>query len=164
MVWGRALRKCTTLVWTSALRFGRDILSALDSAKIHTDRHFLQIPGPANCPDRILRAMDHPVIDHRGPEFAELALEVLDEHYLFCYKKLYGLPCVVLRYGNVYGPRQSSEGKAGVVAIFSEQIMAGITPKIYGDGSKTCDYGEVSDIARANIQALEHGDNGNLIS
>src|SRR6202041_2723576 len=37
----------------------------------------LQIPGPTNCPDRILRAMDRPVIDHRGPEFAELGLEVL---------------------------------------------------------------------------------------
>jgi alanine-glyoxylate transaminase/serine-glyoxylate transaminase/serine-pyruvate transaminase len=45
---------------------------------IHTGRHFLQIPGPTNCPDRILRAMDHPVIDHRGPEFAELAMEVLE--------------------------------------------------------------------------------------
>ena len=40
-------------------------------------RHFLQIPGPTNVPDRILRAMDRPTIDHRGPEFAELALEVL---------------------------------------------------------------------------------------
>ena len=44
---------------------------------IHTGRHFLQIPGPTNVPDRILRAMDEPVIDHRGPEFAELGLEVL---------------------------------------------------------------------------------------
>ena len=45
---------------------------------IHSGRHFLQIPGPSNCPDRILRAMDRPVIDHRGPEFAELALEILE--------------------------------------------------------------------------------------
>jgi alanine-glyoxylate transaminase/serine-glyoxylate transaminase/serine-pyruvate transaminase len=45
---------------------------------IPTGRHFLQIPGPTNCPDRILRAMDLPVIDHRGPEFAELALEILE--------------------------------------------------------------------------------------
>ena len=45
---------------------------------IHTGRHFLQIPGPTNCPDRILRAMDRPVIDHRSPEFAELALEILE--------------------------------------------------------------------------------------
>jgi alanine-glyoxylate transaminase/serine-glyoxylate transaminase/serine-pyruvate transaminase len=40
-------------------------------------RHFLQIPGPTNVPDRILRAMHRPTIDHRGPEFAELGLEVL---------------------------------------------------------------------------------------
>jgi len=44
---------------------------------IHTGRHFLQIPGPTNVPDRVLRAMDQPVIDHRGPEFAELGLGVL---------------------------------------------------------------------------------------
>ena len=45
---------------------------------IHTGRHFLQIPGPTNVPDRVLRAMDRPVIDHRGPEFAQLGAEVLE--------------------------------------------------------------------------------------
>jgi alanine-glyoxylate transaminase/serine-glyoxylate transaminase/serine-pyruvate transaminase len=45
---------------------------------IHTGRHFLQIPGPTNVPDRVLRAMAQPVIDHRGPEFAALGREVLD--------------------------------------------------------------------------------------
>jgi alanine-glyoxylate transaminase/serine-glyoxylate transaminase/serine-pyruvate transaminase len=45
---------------------------------VHTGRHFLQIPGPTNVPDRILRAMDHPVIDHRGPEFATLTTEILE--------------------------------------------------------------------------------------
>ena len=40
-------------------------------------RHFLQIPGPSPVPDRILRAMSYPTIDHRGPEFAELGLKVL---------------------------------------------------------------------------------------
>ena len=44
---------------------------------IRTGRHFLQIPGPTNVPDRVLRAMDQPVIDHRGPEFAQLGLDVL---------------------------------------------------------------------------------------
>jgi UDP-glucose 4-epimerase len=81
------------------------------------------------------------------------------ERYLFSYNAIYGIPYVVLRYGNVYGPRQSSEGEAGVVAIFSEQIMAGVTPTVYGDGSKTRDYVEVSDVARANVQALKRGDN-----
>ncbi len=46
---------------------------------IHTGRHFLQIPGPTNVPDRVLRAMDQPVIDHRGPEFAELGQAILHE-------------------------------------------------------------------------------------
>ena len=41
-------------------------------------KHFLQIPGPTNVPDRVLRAMDYPVIDHRGPDFAEIAKRVLD--------------------------------------------------------------------------------------
>jgi alanine-glyoxylate transaminase/serine-glyoxylate transaminase/serine-pyruvate transaminase len=45
---------------------------------IHTGRHFLQIPGPTNVPDRVLRAMDQPVMDHRGPEFSKLAAEVLE--------------------------------------------------------------------------------------
>jgi alanine-glyoxylate transaminase/serine-glyoxylate transaminase/serine-pyruvate transaminase len=44
---------------------------------IHTGRHFLQIPGPTNIPDRVLRAVAQPVIDHRGPEFARMSLEVL---------------------------------------------------------------------------------------
>ncbi len=47
--------------------------------KYASGRHFLQIPGPTNVPDRILRAMDHAVIDHRGPAFGELGLKVLDE-------------------------------------------------------------------------------------
>ena len=41
-------------------------------------KHFLQIPGPTNIPDRVLRAMDYPTIDHRGPDFAEIAKRVLD--------------------------------------------------------------------------------------
>ena len=45
---------------------------------MRTGRHFLQIPGPTNVPDRVLRAIDQPIIDHRGPEFAKLTLRVLD--------------------------------------------------------------------------------------
>jgi alanine-glyoxylate transaminase/serine-glyoxylate transaminase/serine-pyruvate transaminase len=44
----------------------------------HTGRHFLQIPGPTNVPDRVLRAIDQPTIDHRSPEFAQLGAEVLE--------------------------------------------------------------------------------------
>jgi alanine-glyoxylate transaminase/serine-glyoxylate transaminase/serine-pyruvate transaminase len=45
---------------------------------VHSGKHFLQIPGPTNVPDRVLRAMDMPTIDHRGPEFAQLGLDVLE--------------------------------------------------------------------------------------
>jgi len=82
------------------------------------------------------------------------------EHYLFLYQKLYGLPYVVLRYGNVYGPRQSPKGEAGVVAIFCQQMLQKVTPTIYGDGKKTRDYIEVHDVVRANIKALTHGAGG----
>jgi len=44
---------------------------------VHSGRHFLQIPGPTNVPERVLRAMSRPTMDHRGPEFAQLALDVL---------------------------------------------------------------------------------------
>jgi UDP-glucose 4-epimerase len=81
------------------------------------------------------------------------------EHYLFTFRFLYGLEYVVLRYGNVYGPRQSSQGEAGVFAIFSEQMLAGIQPVIYGDGNKIRDYVYISDVVAANIAALERGGN-----
>jgi len=79
------------------------------------------------------------------------------EHYLFTYDFLYKLPFVVLRYGNVYGPRQSSKGEAGVFAIFSEQMLAGECPTIFGDGGKTRDYVYISDVVNANVAALTRG-------
>jgi alanine-glyoxylate transaminase / serine-glyoxylate transaminase / serine-pyruvate transaminase len=48
-----------------------------NTATVHTGRHFLQIPGPTNVPERVLRAIAMPVIDHRGPEFAELGKEIV---------------------------------------------------------------------------------------
>src|SRR5205807_9379185 len=81
------------------------------------------------------------------------------EHYLFTFHFLYGLEYVVLRYGNVYGPRQSSQGEAGVFAIFCEQMLAGVQPVIYGDGTKVRDYVYISDVAAANVAALERGSN-----
>jgi UDP-glucose 4-epimerase len=81
------------------------------------------------------------------------------EHYLFTFKVLYGLEYVVLRYGNVYGPRQNSQGEAGVFAIFSEQMLADLQPVIYGNGKKIRDYIYISDVAAANVAALDRGAN-----
>lgn len=76
------------------------------------------------------------------------------EHYLFTYKANHGIDYTVLRYPNVYGPRQDPHGEAGVVAIFALQMLAGQTPTIFGDGTKTRDYCYVADIAAANVLAL----------
>lgn len=80
------------------------------------------------------------------------------ELYVRMYGDLYGLPYVILRYGNVFGPRQSPRGEAGVVAVFCEQLLRGVTPTIYGDGTKTRDYVEVSDVVQANLDALDRGE------
>ncbi len=77
------------------------------------------------------------------------------EHYLELYRKLYGMDYTVLRYANVYGPRQDPHGEAGVVAIFSQMLLAGQQPRIFGDGSKTRDYVYVDDIIAANMLALD---------
>ncbi len=84
------------------------------------------------------------------------------EHYLYIFYKLYGLDFTVLRYPNVYGPRQSPHGEAGVIAIFSEQILKNKRPTIFGDGSKTRDYVYVGDIITANTTVLNNSGNGEI--
>jgi UDP-glucose 4-epimerase len=77
------------------------------------------------------------------------------ELYLGYYHMAFGLPYVALRYANVYGPRQSTLGEAGVVAIFIAQLLAGKSPVINGDGKQTRDYVFVGDVVRANVAALD---------
>lgn len=84
------------------------------------------------------------------------------EHYLYIFYKLYGLNFTILRYPNVYGPRQSPHGEAGVIAIFSEQILRNKRPTIFGDGSKTRDYVYVGDIIKANITVLNNSGNSEI--
>src|SRR5262249_42535927 len=81
------------------------------------------------------------------------------EHYLHLFARQHGLRYTALRYPNVFGPRQDPAGEAGVVAIFAGQLLAGVRPRIFGDGSKTRDYVYVDDIVGANLLALELGDN-----
>lgn len=81
------------------------------------------------------------------------------EHYLHSYALQYGLNYVVLRYPNVYGPRQNPLGEAGVVAIFARQMLGGERPTIFGSGDKTRDYTHVSDVVSANLLAMEQGKN-----
>lgn len=81
------------------------------------------------------------------------------EKYLQVYKELYDLDYAVLRYGNVYGPRQDPYGEAGVVAIFANKMLRGERPTINGDGNQTRDFAYVTDVARANLLAVEKGKN-----
>jgi len=81
------------------------------------------------------------------------------EHYLYLYSVNHGLKYTVLRYPNVYGPRQNPHGEAGVIAIFTQKMLNNQRPTIFGDGSQTRDYTFVSDIVEANILALTKGDN-----
>jgi len=76
------------------------------------------------------------------------------EHYLFYYHRVFGLPYVALRYANVYGPRQDPHGEAGVIAIFSQRLLAGQDVTVFGDGLQTRDYVFVGDVVRANLAAL----------
>lgn len=82
------------------------------------------------------------------------------ERYLYYYQQEFGISHVVLRYANVYGPRQNPHGEAGVVAIFCERLLEGKQPVIYGDGEQTRDYVFVGDVVQANVRALEYGTSG----
>lgn len=82
------------------------------------------------------------------------------EFYIDLYKQNYGLDYVILRYPNVYGPRQDAKGEAGVVAIFAGLMLAGEPVKITGDGQQQRDFTFVKDVARANLLALESDASG----
>lgn len=79
------------------------------------------------------------------------------EHYLLVYKHIYGLDYSVLRYPNVYGPRQDPAGEAGVVAIFIGRMLANKAVTIYGTGEQERDFVYVTECARANVLAIDRG-------
>ena len=84
------------------------------------------------------------------------------ESYLRVFHKLYGLQYTILRYANVYGPRQTPKGEGGVVSIFLDRIRHGSPFVIFGDGEQTRDYVYVKDVVRANLAAIQNG-NGQII-
>ena len=76
------------------------------------------------------------------------------EKYVHMYSKQFMFNYTILRYSNVYGPRQNPHGEAGVIAIFLEKILKGETCTINGDGEYFRDYVHVSDVVLANVRAL----------
>ncbi|EGW38476.1 NAD-dependent epimerase/dehydratase family protein [Desulfosporosinus sp. OT] len=79
------------------------------------------------------------------------------EHYISVFNELYGLDYTILRYANVYGPRQDAEGEGGVVSIFINRLLQHKTIKIFGDGYQTRDFVYVEDVAEANLLAINNG-------
>ncbi len=78
------------------------------------------------------------------------------EKYLYYYDQVWGIRSTILRYANVYGPRQNPHGEAGVVAIFAKKMLANEQVTINGDGQQTRDYVYVKDVVQANLLALTH--------
>jgi UDP-glucose 4-epimerase len=105
----------------------------------------------------------HLPIDEAHPQQPESPYgitKMVAEHYLRYYALDHGLAFTALRYGNVYGPRQDPHGEAGVVAIFTRQLLMGQQPVIHWDGEQVRDYVYVADVARANLAAATAGDGG----
>lgn len=85
------------------------------------------------------------------------------ENYIKLYKRLYGLNYTILRYSNVYGPRQNGEGEGGVISRFFNRILNNESLPIFGDGEQTRDFIYVKDVARANLKAI-HGGNDKILN
>ena len=99
-------------------------------------------------------AEDHPIRPLSPYGAAKAAVEL----YLFLYRATYGLDYTVLRYANVYGPRQDMLAEEGrVMAIFSQLMLQGRQPIINGDGEQQRDFVHVSDVVAANLLAMQQG-------
>lgn len=81
------------------------------------------------------------------------------EKYCSFFQKEHGLQYTILRYSNVYGPRQNPHGEAGVIAIFIKKMLLGQKVTINGDGECIRDYVYVQDVVRANLLSMDLGDN-----
>ncbi len=101
--------------------------------------------------DKIPTPEDHPVCPLSPYGIAKLSTE----KYLDYYYKVFNIPNLILRFANIYGPRQDPYGEAGVVAIFAKRLLKNENPIINGDGKQTRDYVFVEDAVRAIMLGLE---------
>ncbi|RME45046.1 MAG: NAD-dependent epimerase/dehydratase family protein [Chloroflexi bacterium] len=134
------------------------LVNVLEQARRHDVR---QVIFASSCavygdPEHLPIREDHPI----SPLSPYGQSKWTGEHYLDLYRRMYGLSFAALRYSNVYGPRQDPFGEAGVVTIFVEKMLAGMPVTIFDDGEQTRDFIYVGDVAKANLRALDLGDNG----
>ena len=107
-------------------------------------------------PERLPCDEEHPIRPTSPYGVSKATVEL----YLRSFSVLCGLDYTVLRYGNVYGPRQDPFGEAGVIAIFSQRMLRGEAVTIFGDGAQERDFVYVSDVVAANLRAIGQGENG----
>ena len=128
-------------------------INLIESAKEFNVKHFVYISTGGAVygePEWVPCDETHPI----NPICQYGASKHTVEHYLYMYHINYGLNYTVLRYPNVFGPRQDPQGEAGVVAIFTGKMLLGEQVIINGDGEQTRDFVYVGDCARANYLAL----------
>nr|MBA3584854.1 NAD-dependent epimerase/dehydratase family protein [Gemmatimonadota bacterium] len=128
------------------------LLNVLERALEHGSRRVVYVSSGGVVygePGVVPTAEDHALLPLSPYGVAKLA----GEQYLHYYARVRGLEYGALRYSNVYGPRQSPHGEAGVVAIFGSRILAGEPITIFGDGTQERDYVYVSDVVEANWRA-----------
>ncbi|MBN2118861.1 MAG: NAD-dependent epimerase/dehydratase family protein [Anaerolineales bacterium] len=128
-------------------------LNLLECAREFEVKHFVYISSGGAVygePERLPCTEEHPV----DPICPYGASKHTVEHYLYMYRANYGLNYTVLRYPNVFGPRQNPYGEAGVVAIFAGKMLSGEPALINGDGEQTRDFVYVGDCAYANYLAV----------
>jgi UDP-glucose 4-epimerase len=129
-------------------------LSLLQSCTRHGVRKFIYAStgGALYGEGRTLPATeDHPI----NPESPYGVSKHTLEHYLYLWKLLHRLDYTVLRYPNVFGPRQNPHGEAGVNAIFIGLMLEGKRPRIFGTGDQVRDYLYVADVVEGNVLALD---------
>ncbi len=132
----------------------RGSINLIENARSYGVKHFVYIStGGAVYGEPIYLPCDedHPI----NPICPYGASKHTVEHYLYMYHVNYSLSYTVLRYPNVYGPRQDPHGEAGVIAIFTGQMLKGEQVIINGDGENERDFVYVGDCAAANLDALE---------
>jgi len=122
-------------------KFGAEKIIYTSSAAVYGDPVFLPVE------------VDHPC----APVSPYGTSKYLAEEYIKLYKRMYGIDFAILRCANVYGPRQTVSGEAGVIAVFIDRLKKNQALVINGDGRHTRDFIYVEDVARANLEALARG-------
>jgi UDP-glucose 4-epimerase len=127
-------------------------IRVLDAARRHGTKIVFSSTGGA-----IYGECDGPADEYapRRPLAPYGTAKLSAEEYIATYNRLYGSEHVVLRYANVYGPRQEANLEGGVVSIFMRQLAGGETAKIFGDGHQTRDFVYVGDVADATLRAVD---------